>query len=595
MAPANHYFRFGSFRLDPRNRMLLHNGIRVQLTPRMFDVLLYLVERAGSVISHDELLDRLWANVFVTNAVLVQNIAALRRTLGRGQDRTKFIETVPKRGYRFVAPIETGEVLPTHEPRRAIAVLPFRDASPGPSHAQAANRDFLSVSIADALTLRLGRFTDITVRPVASMLGGVVEADNPTSAGRKLDVPYVVAGQFEVAGDEIVLTVGLFRVANDERIWRGRFVLTASNAIAIEKQIVKTIHERMSDTRLAPTEANAGPALTPSVLAHQEYLRGRYFWNRRGAKDIFKAIECFQRSVELDPEFGLAFSGLSDCYTQLIHFGAVHPADAIPLARDAAAKAMKLNPDCSESRASWGYILAGYDWDWLASEEEFRTAIELNANNVTVRHWLATLYVVMHQHDKALATLEGAGEIDPLSPILGSNFGMNLYFMNEFERAEEKLTAVLDLEPSFAPAALYLGRVYQALERYSRAVDQFAAAHKAFQSSSIKAELAQALILAGRQTESDALQGELLACKENEYVSPYALAFIYEAKGDRRVVQELLNEAFEERSINMMWFAVEPRFAAVRETAFGQGLLERANHVPIAKTGGAERLMKSPA
>jgi DNA-binding winged helix-turn-helix (wHTH) protein/tetratricopeptide (TPR) repeat protein len=570
------FYKFSQFRVDQRNRVLLHAGRRVKLTPKMFDLLLFLVENAGKTLSHDDIFSHVWAHAFVTDAVLVQNIASLRRILKIEPGSEKSIETIPKHGYRFTAAVEVGEELHSHDPRLSIAILPLiYTTKDDPDYS------VMSVGIADALCQRLGRLSTITVRPVSSVLHMHKPGTEFCNCGHRLGVDFVLTVQLISGGSFVSVMVKLLQVNNQQFIWQQNFKLTRENLLLIEDKIVGQVGRLMTDPR-----AGASPELPHSPTrnsdAYHNYLKGRFFWNRRNASDLYKAIECFEAAIKLDDNFGLAYTGLCDSYTMLITYGMIAPRIAIPRARHAAIEAMRLGPDLSESHASLGYVHAAFDWNWLACEEEFRTAVELNPNNVAARYWLATLYVVLKQHEKSLSVIDEAREVDPLSPMLGSSLGLILYLMARFGQAESELRKVLELRPNYAPALLYLGHVLGMQGRFDDALNAFEQAHGCYQTTFTRAAVAQALVLCGRTADGLKVLNELIEKRQQEYVSPYALAFVYESLGDQQRVFDMLTEAFHEKSISMQWFGIDPRFAEIHKTDFGKRLLQLTNHLPDA-------------
>lgn len=574
MAANSKYYKFAQFRLDRQNRLLLHAGRRVRLTPKMFDLLLFLVENPGKAITHNEFFDRVWENIFVTDAVLVQNIASLRRALSCGQCKENFIETIPKHGYRFTGAVEIGEPLPSFEPRKSLAVLPLALADENhPEHS------LMSVSIADALSQRLSRFSTITVRPMSSVLHMYKQGTDTSEFGRRLDVDYVLSGRLIPRDTSVSVRFKLLQVNKEQFIWQRDFRFTTANILLIEEKVARRVSSLITRAR-AKQRPEIQHSPTRNSEAYHNYLKGRVFWNRRSSAGLFKAIECFEAAIKHDRKFGLAYSGLCDSYAMLINYGAICPRKAIPRSLRAALKAIELNPELSESHASLGYVRGAYEWNWLACEEGFRTAIELNPNNISARLWLSTIYIVMQQPEKSLSVIDAARELDPLSPILGTTLGWNLYLMQRYEQAGIELENVLELRPNFAPARLFLGPVYMMQERFSDAARELYFANKFFQNALTRAEIAQALILLGNTAEGLQILKELIELGQKEYVSPYALALVYVALGDQDKVFNMLTDAFREKSISMQWFGIEPRFSEVRDTAFGRSLLRRTNHLP---------------
>jgi len=325
---SNDLYEFGPFRLDPGQRLLVRAEEQVRLPPMVFDLLLFLVQRSEQLVKKEEIIKHLWPDSFVEEGNLTNNISILRKELGDTGKNPKYIKTVPKHGYRFVANVK------------------------------------------------------------------VLHAEKPDTARRKTRKFNVllVASLFA----SVVVVVGLY-------FWVG---------------------------------GNSTKRYTPSTDAYQAYLRGRYFWNKRDAENLKKAIEQFNQAVALDNKYALAYAGLAECYNVLPSYGSLSPVEAYPRARDAATKALEIDNTIAEAHVALGRIKANYDWDWPGAEAEFKRAIELNSDYSNAHYFYALNYLVpMGKLDQAAAELHRALQLEPTSVIINTNLGVIFYYQGRYDQA----------------------------------------------------------------------------------------------------------------------------------------------------------------
>lgn len=577
---ASSAYVFGSFRLDPVSHILLRNGERVGLTPKTFELLLLLVEGRGDLLPKEQLMETLWPDTFVEEANLTQHVATLRKVLADSDLNQKFIETVPKRGYRFIAPVDIVENR-QREPgvsRPSLAVLPFN------LFGTDAADSFLSVGIADSLITKLGQSTQIMVRSTTAVSKYEMSSLGGTQIGRLLNVDFVLNGRVYKQGELFRINLQLTNVRDETTLWTEQFDLTCANIFAVENALVRKVHRALVP---AITGAASGRKLkrpTRSGVAYQAYLKGRYFWNKRSEEDIKKGIDCFREAIAIDKDYALAYAGLADSYLMLMTYGAMSSREGFPLTKAATLKALEIDPDLGEAHASLGYIDAAFeDWNWVGSEREFKRAIALNPADLTTRHWYAALLTILGRWDQALEELEQARAIDPVSLILGATTGWLLYFMRRYEDARLQLLRTLDLEPNYYLVHLFLARVNVMQCRTDEASTGFEKA-LAFLSGNraILAEIAHAKAIAGRKKEAVHLLRQLCDESEQHYVSHYFLALVYAGLGDNDSAFASLNQACDEREIGLLWFKPEPRFTVLSNDSRYAALLERLGLEPYS-------------
>jgi len=578
---ASSAYVFGNFRLDPVSHILLRNGQRVGLTPKTFELLLLLVEGRGDVLSKEQLMETLWPETFVEEANLTQHVATLRKALSGSDPNHKFIETIPKRGYRFLAPIDIVENR-QREPgvsRPSLAVLPFN------LFGTDAADSFLSLGIADSLITKMGQSTQILVRSTNAVSKYEMSSLGATQIGKLLNVDFVLNGRIYKQGELFRINLQLTNVKDETTLWTEQVDLTCANIFAVENALVRKVHRALVPAITGVGSGRKRKRPTRSGVAYQAYLKGRYFWNKRSEEDLRKGIDCFREAIVVDDNYALAYVGLADSYLMLMNYGAMSSREGFPLTKAATLKALEIDPDLGEAHASLGYLHATFEgWNWVESEREFRCAIELNPAYLTSRHWYAALLTVLGRWDQAVEELERAREIDPVSLILGATTGWLLYFMRRYDDARHQLLRTLDLEPNYYLVHLFLARVNVMQGRIDEALTEFEKA-LAFLSGNraILAEVAHAQTVVGRNKEAIRLLGQLCDEREQRYVSNYHLALVYTGLGDNDQAFASLNQACDEKEIGMLWFKPEPRFAQLSNDARYEALLERLGLEPYSR------------
>src|SRR5712692_3422454 len=484
---GNHLFEFDQFRLDDAERLLVVNGRPVQLTPKALDTLVTLVRNSGHVVGKEELIAEVWPDTFVDDNTLAQNISLLRRVLGQNSDGQGYIETVPKRGYRFVAGVRD-VVIEMHsrvhaviEEReadapgelqnaalvnqiglqrgfrgiladkrkamalagviavlgvaiavaatlrltrssslssgpRTIAILPFRNLKGD------AESEFLSLSLADAITGRLGHINQIVARPSSYVDKYRNKEIDPRQAAKELKVDALVTGSFVKEGDDLRITAELVDIRNDQVLWRDTFDLKYEKLLTVQDRVANNVVQGLR-MRLTTAESELLRRGAPqNRLAYEAYLKGRYFWNQRTASDIQKALGYFRQATEIDPSYAQAYTGLADCYSLLSEYAysPIYPKEGMPAAKAAVLKALELDDTLAEAHNSLAYILANYEWDYEEAEREFKRSIELNPNYAAAHQWYGEHLIAMGRLEEAGTELKRAQELDPLSLIIGA-------------------------------------------------------------------------------------------------------------------------------------------------------------------------------
>ena len=601
----NRSYEFGRFRLNVAERVLLREGELVPLTPKVFDILLTLVENSGQVVSKDDLMKRVWPNTFVEEGNLTQNISLLRKALGETPGGVQFIETVPRRGYRFVA--ETSEASEIH-PRvstqpvltapipsvsaeipapvsvnrrtpafivaaglvvvsiigvmyftskagntaaiQSIAVLPFVDESADP------DAEYINDKIAESLINSLSKLPQLRVVPRSVVAGYKGKEIDPRKIGEELNVRAVVTGRMIRHGDIITIQADLIDLQNVAQLWGQHYDHKVSDALLVQDDISRDIFENLR-LKLNVEEKK-------QLDAYRLYLKGRNAWNKRTADALQDAIEFFNQAIAIDPNNSAAYAGLADCYNMLVVYGRLQPKEGFPKAKDAAAKALEIDESSAEAHSSMAFIKFRWDWDRAETEREFQSAIRLKPAYAPAHQWYSSYLVAVERFDEAIAEAKRTEELEPLSFVASSHLGWIYYLSGKNDEAIEQCRKILELDPSSFPARRYLGLAYEAKGMYPEAISEFQTGVKLSGSPLMLALLGHAYAVAGKKTEAQQVLNDLQQLQSERYVSPYTVAAIYAGLGDREQAFKWLDRAVEERDIWLMNLKVDPVFAKLR-------------------------------
>ncbi len=608
----NHSYEFGRFRLKVAERVLLREGELVPLTPKVFDILVTLVEHGGQVVAKDDLMRRVWPNTFVEEGNLTQNISLLRKALGETPGGVQFIETVPRRGYRFVAettetwgdeadPVLTGnghkessppveapplvaDRIPTSNgaSRRtplfaltgvvvmaliglvyftgwgkgnassiqSIAVLPFVDESADP------DAQYINDKIAESLINSLSKLPQLRVVPRSVVAGYKGKEIDPRKVGQELNVRAVVTGRMRRHGDIISIQADLIDLENVAQLWGQHYDHKVSDVLLVQDDISRDIFENLR-LKLNVEEKK-------QLEAYRLYLKGRNAWNKRTGDALLQAIEFFNQAIAIDPNYGAAHAGLADCYNMLVVYGRLEPKEGFPKAKEAATKALEIDESSAEAHSSMAFIKFRWDWDRAATEREFQTAIRLKPAYAPAHQWYSSYLVAVERFDEAIAEAKRTEELEPLSFVASSHLGWIYYLSGQNDKAIEQCRKILELDPSSFPARRYLGLAYEAKGMYAEAIAEFQTGVKLSGSPLMLALLGHAYAASGKTAEAKQVLEDLHQLQGQRYVSPYTVAAIYAGLGDQDQAFKWLETAVEARDIWLMNLKVDPVFAKLR-------------------------------
>ena len=589
-------FEFGAFLLNPPERLLLREGRPVEVPPKVFDLLLALVNARGRLLEKGELLRTVWEGSFVEEGNVNRQISTLRRILGDERGTAAFIETVPKRGYRFVAPVrrinveeaapsnshaegaaaihtslEREKVAAPEKARRAIAVLPFKINGSGDEDAE-----YLGVGLADALVTRLSNVRELVVRPTSAVARYASAGQDILEAGRDLRVSAVLDGRVQRASGRVRVTVQLVSVEEGATLWAEKFDGGWTDIFELQDSISEQAAAALAIRLTREEREGLRKHGTESPEAFQAYLRGRSCWNRFVEEDLRRAVEFFQLAIALDPSYALAHCGVADCYNFVGLHGVLQPSVAFSKAKAAALRALEIDDTLAEGHTPLAYAVFFHDWDWAAAEAAFRRAIILNPSYATAHHLYGFMLTALGRHDEALAEVRKAQEIDPLSLLINDAMGFCYWNARRFESAEAQCHKTIARDPDFFMARYGLAMTYAHTGRHEEGIEQARVAARVSHDSPLSlATLGHACAVAGRTREAEELLERLKAASRLSYVPPYYMATVCVGLGRAEEALGFLERGYEHRDGWLAWLGVEPRFDPLRRDPRFQDLLRR--------------------
>jgi DNA-binding winged helix-turn-helix (wHTH) protein/tetratricopeptide (TPR) repeat protein len=577
-------YGFGPFQIDLDRYLLMRDGKLVPLSPKVFETLIFLIENRGSVVKKDDIMSRVWPDTYVEESNLAQNIFLLRKALGEEKTEHRYIITIPGVGYRFVAPvvesftntskrIAAPETATTVDSVRSIAVLPFKNL------VKESGDEFLGPGIADALIMRLSSIRRLKVRPTTAVLKYSETINDPLAIGRELNVDALLDGVYQRIGEQIRVSVQLVSVTNGLTLWATKFDEHFTNIFAIQDSISEQVVRSLA-LKLSGEERNQlAKSYTDNAEAFHLYIKGRYFWNQRSIEGIKKGLEYAQQAIAIDPTYAPAYVGLADSYNLL---GGQHsvlpPRESFPKARGAVLRALEIDEHMAEAYASLGFINCCLEWDWPTAEQNYLKAIALKPNYPTAHHWYGELLITAGRFDEGLVQLRMAQELDPLSLAINADLAAAFYYARQYDRSENHLENLLDLNSNFVRARVLLAKVLAQQAEYSKAIEMARSAVELSGDDPVAvAALAHILALAKQSREANEILDELERSRKRRYISAGNIATIYIGLDKKQLAFEWLEKAYQNKDIEIVWLKVSPVFDPLRPDPRFTKLLERVS------------------
>ncbi|HEX8282858.1 MAG TPA: tetratricopeptide repeat protein [Pyrinomonadaceae bacterium] len=594
-----HYYAFGPFRLDAEERILWQDDEPLALPPKVFETLVLLVEHRGRIVSKEEMMSALWADRFVEESNLTQSIFMLRKALGDGQD-ARYVETVPRRGYRFVAPVrkvqeevgriarEAGEepAAPREAPpaeeliswrdeaMTSLAILPLVNESQDPEV------EYLASGITDGVMGALSQLSQVRVVARSLVYRPQTQEADALQIGRKLGADAVLAGRILVLGRVLVIRVELIEVATGWQLWGERYQRPLSDLQTVQEELSANISEKLRLKLSEEEKSRLSRHFTQNPEAYQSYLKGRYYWNKHTGPGYRKAIEYFEEATRLDPHFALAHSGLADSYVAYDFYGELPPWETGPKAKAAAISALVVDDTLAEAHTSLACVKMMYERDWSNAEREFRKAIELDPNYAHARNWYSHFLMAMGRIEESLAESRLALQLDPLSETVNQYLGWHYIHARQFDRAIAQLEKTLKMNPEFFLARATLGMAYVQKGEFEKAIEEFGRAQQLYDTPLLLGFRGHACALKGDREGAQEAIRELKQIAERTYVPAYTTALIHTALGENEEAFEWFEEAYAAHNEWVNWIKVAPEVDSLRAEPRFRDLLRRLDLAP---------------
>jgi len=568
-------FRFADFELDVKAVDLRRNGESIKLERRPMDLLRLLLERHGEMVSRDEIVAKLWgANVFVDVDLGINTaIRKVRQVLNDDPHAPRFVETVPARGYRFVAKVtvENGSAAKVFE-RLTLAVLPFEDLGKAP------DREYVADGLTEEAIAAVGRIDPDRLAVISRTSINRYKNTTKTVAeiGAELNAAYLLESTVRAEGDRLRITCRLVIVQDQSQMWSASYESEPRSVLALQRELSTVIAQQIHLRLLPERMSSLAFRQTENADAYDLYLRGRYYWNQLTPVTTRRAFDCYRQATKLDPTYALAWSGLADAYSSSPITSDAPPMQMLPLAQEATTQAVRYADKLSESQVSRGFLNLFLTWRWSVAEAAFRSAVELDGNNPLAHRMLGVVLSHLARHKESMASMRRARELDPLYVMHHALSSLVAFHAGDLETAAEFGKQAIVVDPDFWIGYHMIAQVYEQLGKYDLALDAIKQAGKLSNGNS-KTFGVRGYILAktGRANEAREVLEALHAIAKERYVPPYATALIHAGLNDKDQAFEWLDRALEVRDVHLIFLPVDPKWDSLREDARFKGLLQR--------------------
>lgn len=557
---------FGRFEVDFRARELRKGGTKLKLQEQPLQVLEMLLENPGQVVTREQLREKIWpADTFVDfEQGLYNAVRRLRYALGDSSESPRVIETLSRRGYRFI-----GTIKPCPRQIQSLAVLPLENLSRDPE------QEYFADGFTEALITTLAKIGDLRVVSRTSSMQYKRILKPVTEIARELNVDAIVEGTVLRVGRRVRITVQLVDAALETHMWAESYERDLRNVLALQAELAQAIAREIQVKVTSADQARLGKIQAVNPDAYDAFLKGRYHWNK--GYGLRKAIQCFEQAVALAPNFAGGYAGLSECLTALTAWGLVPATEGSAKGKRLAQKAIEIEHSQADAHASLALAMM-YDYDFLAAQREFERAIELNPASATAHHMFGFYLGVIGRYEESYTEIQRALRVDPLSGIVNAFLGYIFLYARRYDQAIEQFTKTLRLDSSSAPAQGGLGWAYRCKSLFDPAI---AAAQRAVElwrgGPSPLAWLGETYAAAGCRNEAQTTLEQLQELSKDRYVTPYGIARIHATLGDKPEALHWLGVAYEKRAEWMVLLRVDPSLDNLRTETYFQDLLHRMN------------------
>jgi TolB-like protein/DNA-binding winged helix-turn-helix (wHTH) protein/Tfp pilus assembly protein PilF len=591
---AKHLYEFGAYRLDAVERVLLRDGQPVTLPPKDLETLFVLVERAGHIVGKEELLEKVWPGVFVEEGNLARHIFNLRQVLGDSPDGRKYIETIPRRGYRFVAAVrEEGEPAAARRPTQAseqeqsaaslgqkkgvwlrplalsalavavagilvgrhfwpawnaspqkamLAVLPFANLS-GDAH-----EDYFADGLTEEMIAQLGQLQPSKLGVIArtSIIRYRDSKETAAQIGRELGVGYLLEGSVRRGGERVRITAQLVQVGEQTHLWAETYERPLTDVLSIQREISEKITHSLS-IQLLPEATNASASSHVNLESYDKYLLGLHELGQGTRESENRAIQYFQEAIGKDPKDARFYSALAEAYAATRTYYS-SPAEVMPRAKEAALRALELDPNLGSAHVLLADVSVFFDWNWPAGEAEYRRALEINPNLPGAQLGYASYLATLGRFDEAISRVQQAYLLDPLALENRDEALWIYYFSGRMPETVEQARKTIELEPAAGLPYAMLALAYARMGQRPETVRAAESAVRYADSPTVLTTTASALAQVGQSAQAKQVLGKALEQAKERYVCRFTVATAYADLGEKEKALEALEQGFLQRS-----------------------------------------------
>ncbi len=617
---GKHFYEFGPFQLDAEKRVLWCASEPVALPPKVTETLLVMVRNHGELVEKEELMKAVWPDTFVEEANLAVHVSTLRKLFEERANGEPFIETIPRRGYRFVAAVvehteanrgpssaaaaEAAVSAPRSRTAAALIVgaivlvvalvagSAIRRAGPSAASARQIHsvavlplqnlsgdttQDFLADGLTEALVTDLAQIRALRVISRTSVMTYKGTKKKLPEIARELNVDAVVEGAVVRSGDRVRVTAQLIEAPTDRHLWAQTYDGDIHDLLRLESQVAQAIAQQV---RVALTPEEKMRLATVHLVnpdAHEAYLQGRYFWNKRSPDFLRKSLELYEKAIRIDPNSAETHAAMASVYVTMLGSDQFPPREMEAKARRAAEKALSIDETLAEPHAVLAMVKAAEDYDWDGSDAEFRRAFELDPNLAVAHHWYGYMLIARGRNDEAYQEVQKASQLDPLNQATVNAVSGALAGWRKFDACVARARKLLELDPNSYYAYWSIGDCSTGMKKYD---DAIAAYRETLRISphtlGIICRLGYVLALAGRKSEARAQLREIELSQKSGYSSGALRAFVHIGLGDRERAIELLLKDYENRSIGVLLFRSDFHFDSLRPDPRFQALVKKA-------------------
>lgn len=616
-------YQFGPYRLDSTQHLLFRDDQVISLAPKAAETLVVLVENHGQLVEKEELMKAVWPDTFVEEANLTVHISALRKLF---QDEARpggYIETIPRRGYRFVGTVVERSaseddvargaadqpmvaaphpLSPLHRlliagfcviallvvglllkgrgrlfasaPRKihSVAVLPLQNLSGDP------NQEYLADGLTEALVTDLAQVRSLRVISRTSVMTYKRTSKKLPEIARELSVDAVVEGSVMRSGDQVQVTAQLIEAPTDTHLWAETYEGSQRDLLVMQNRMAQAIVQQVRVALTPEEKLRLTKVHLVSPESHEDYLQGRYLWNRRTPAALLSSLELYEKAIKTDPNSAEAYAAMATVYGTMVATDQFPPQEMEGKAKAAAQKALSLDETLAEPHAALGYMKAVADYDWDGSFAELQRAIELDPSLAMAHHWYGYMLECRGRFDEALREVHKAQELDPLNLAEQESPAQVLYWSRKYDNCISVSRKTLELDPNFFYAHMFMGDCLEQLKRHDEAISELQETLRITpKNTAVMARLGNVLGRVGRKREALELLKQMEQVRQSEYTSAGLQAWMYAGIGDRERTLEMLEQDENQRGTTTLFLRNDAKLDFVRSDPRFVALLKKTH------------------